>query len=66
MEMTDFERLQAFDAFAADVRAELTDTQSRMELLRAEGKVKSATYQQLFAIRATLKDIDRRLVERGL
>lgn len=37
-----------------------------MEQLRAENKVKSATYKQLFAIRSTLKEIDRRLAKRGL
>lgn len=65
-ELNDTERLAAFDQFAADVRAELEATGTRMEALRAEGKVKSATYKQLFAVRMTLKDIDRRLAERGL
>lgn len=37
-----------------------------MDVLRTENKVKTATYRQLFATRMTLKDIDRRLVERGL
>ena len=60
------ERLAAFEQFASDVRAELASTTARMDELRARGKVKSATYRQLFAIRATLKDIDRRLAERGL
>lgn len=59
-------RLAAFDHFAADVRAELATTTAHMDELRAQQKVKSATYRQLFAIRATLKDIDRRLAERGL
>lgn len=59
-------RLAAFEQFASDVRAELAGTTARMDELRAQGKVKSATYRQLFAIRATLKDIDRRLAERGL
>lgn len=59
-------RLVAFEQFASDARAELAGTTARMDELRAQGKVKSATYRQLFAIRATLKDIDRRLAERGL
>lgn len=60
------ERLSAFDGFATDVREELARTAERMERLRAEDKVKTATYRQLFAARITLKDIDRRLAERGL
>lgn len=60
------ERLEAFEAFARDVRAELAGTSARMEALRAEGKVRTATYRQLFASRATLRDIDARLTERGL
>ena len=64
--MDDAERLGAYDAFADEVRAELTDVTERMERLRAENKVKTATYRQLFATRITLKDIDRRLSEHGL
>ena len=60
------ERLAAFEAFAADVRAELAATKARMEELAAAGKVKTATYRQLFAARVTLKEIDARLAERGL
>lgn len=60
------DRLTAFDQFAADVRRELDETARHMEKLRAENRVKSATYKQLFAIRSTLKEIDRRLVEHGL
>ena len=60
------ERLDAYDAFAAEVRAELADVSARMEELRSENKVKTATYRQLFATRITLKDIDRRLAARGL
>ena len=60
------ERLAAFEAFAADVRAELAATKARMEELAAAGKVKTATYRQLFAARVTLKEMDARLAERGL
>ena len=59
-------RLAAFEDFAHQVRAELADTVARMDELKRAGKVKSATYRQLFAARVTLKDIDRRLSERGL
>ena len=64
--MENMDRLTAFDQFAADVRRELDETARHMEKLRAENRVKSATYKQIFAIRSTLKEIDRRLVEHGL
>lgn len=64
--MDDSERLAAYDAFARGIRAELAEVAARMDVLRTENKVKTATYRQLFATRMTLKDIDRRLVERGL
>ncbi len=64
--MADAERLRSYEAFAAQARAELADVTQRMDALRAENKVKTATYRQLFATRMTLKDIDRRLAEHGL
>lgn len=64
--MADAERLRSYEAFAAQARAELADVTQRMDALRAESKVKTATYRQLFATRMTLKDIDRRLAEHGL
>lgn len=64
--LADKARLAAFDAFAADVRFELVQTRERMEQLRAENKVKTATYQQLFAQRMTLQTIDKRLAEYGV
>lgn len=64
--MDDAERLRSYEAFAAQTRAELADVTQRMDALRAENKVKTATYRQLFATRMTLKDIDRRLAEHGL
>lgn len=66
MGVNDQERLEAFEAFARDVRDELEQTNARMEELRVAGRVKTATYRQLFALRMTLKDIDRRLEEHGL
>lgn len=62
----DAERLAAYDAFASDVRAELAATKGRMDELAAEGRVRTATYRQLFAVRVTLKEIVSRLEERGL
>lgn len=64
--MGDERRLEEFEGFARDVRAELAETNARMDALRAENKIKTATYRQLFANRVTLKEIDARLAERGL
>ncbi len=64
--MDDRDRLDAFEAFAAEVRDELRQVTERMDALRAENKVKTATYRQLFAARITLKEIDGRLTEHGL
>ncbi len=63
---SDAEKLAAYDAFVAEVRAELEDVATRMEELKGADRVKTATYRQLFATRITLKDIDRRLREHGL
>ncbi len=78
--MDDAGRLAAYDAFSSGVRAELVEVGERMDVLRAQNKVKTATYRQLFAqnkvntatyrqqysTRFTQKEIDSRLVERGL
>ena len=64
--MTDQERLAAYEAFAVEVREELSSTVARMEDLQAQNKVKTATYRQLFAARVALKEIDRRLASHGL
>lgn len=64
--MDDRDRLDAFEAFAAEVRDELHQVTERMDALRAENKAKTATYRQLFAARITLKEIDGRLTEHGL
>ena len=64
--MTDSERLAAYEAFAADVRAEYERTQQQMDELARANKVKTATYRQLFAARVALKEIMNRLRERGL
>lgn len=62
----DVERLAAYESFARDVRAELASTKERMAELAAAGKVKTATYRQLFAARVTLREIDSRLSAHGL
>lgn len=63
---TDADRLARYDHFVAGIRAELADTRKRLADLRAQDKVKTATYQQLFANRMTLEGIDRRLRNAGL
>ncbi len=64
--MNEEERLAAYEQFAAEVRREYADVEARMGELKVQGKVKTATYRQLFATRITLKDIDRRLRARNL
>lgn len=59
-------RADACERFIASVRAELAQTNERMERLRSAGKAKTVTYRQLFANRSTLKEIDRRLRDFGL
>ena len=60
------ERLAAYEAFARDVRDELADVTARMEELKGLGRVRTATYRQLFAAWITLREIDGRLSARGL
>lgn len=63
---TDADRLARYDRFAEEIRAEFAGTRKRLADLRAQDKVKTATYQQLFANRMTLEGIDRRLRNAGL
>lgn len=58
--------LAAYEEFSRGVRDELASTVARMDELAAAGKLKTATYRQLFAARVTLREIDARLRERGL
>ena len=62
----DTARLEAYDRFARGVRDDLARTCAQMDELRAQDKVWTATYRQLFANRVTLKEIDARLAEHGL
>ena len=50
----DTARLEAYDRFARGVRGDLARTCAQMDELRAQDKVKTATYRQLFANRVTL------------
>ena len=51
------QRLEAFEAMLAAVQAQYADTTARMEQLKAAGRVKSATYRQLFAKKLSLQDV---------
>lgn len=60
------ERLARFEGFASDMRAELAQTLARLDDLRAQGKVKTATYRQLFSNSLMLREMVARLEDRGL
>ena len=50
-------RLEKFEAMLAAVQAQYADTTAQMERLNAAGRVKSATYRQLFAKKLNLQDM---------
>ena len=50
-------RLEQFEAMQAAVQAQYADTTAQMERLKAAGRVKSATYRQLFAKKLNLQDM---------
>lgn len=64
--MTDQERLERFEAALADLQAEQASVEATMKELRAKGRVKSATYQQLMARRLTLKALGGMFERHGL
>ena len=55
--MSDLERLAAYDRMYADLLKEWDKVLSDMEKLRAAGKNKGATYQQLLAQKLTLQNL---------
>ena len=55
--MSDLERLAAFDRMYADLLKERDKVLSDMERLRAAGKNKGATYQQLLAQKLTVQNL---------
>ena len=55
--MSDLERLAAYDRMYADLLKERDKVLSDMEKLRAAGKNKGATYQQLLAQKLTLQHL---------
>ena len=55
--MSDLERLAAYDRMYADLLKERDKVLSDMEKLRAAGKNKGATYQQILAQKLTLQNL---------
>ena len=56
-EMTDLERLAAYDRMYADLLREREQVLSHMERLRAAGKNRGVTYQQLLAQKLTVQTL---------
>lgn len=59
-------RLATFEDLADGLRASLAQTCAQLEDLRVQGKVKTVTYRQLSANRATLKETVALFEEQGL
>ena len=55
--MSDLERLAAYDRMYADLLRERDKVLADMEKLRAAGKNKGATYQQLLAQKLTVQNL---------
>lgn len=55
--MTGEERLAAFEAMLEAVQKQYAETTARMDKMKQEGKVKTATYRQLFARKLTLSEL---------
>ena len=55
MTPSDEQRLEAFEAVLAEMQDSLEEAVDQLEHLREEGKMKTATYQQLSARKLTLK-----------
>lgn len=64
--MTPEERLERLDALIAETRAEREMAVGQIEQLKARGRTKSATFQQLLARKMTLDSFLRALEEHGL
>ena len=54
--MTDMERLAAYDRMYGDLLREREGVLSKLEELRSAGKQRGATYQQLLAQKLTLQN----------
>ena len=55
------EKLEAFEKMLADIIKQADYEKEQMEKLKAEGKEKTATYQQLWANKIALKELMIRL-----
>ncbi len=64
--MEESERLARFEAVLADWVAERESVAATLEALRAQGKTRTATYQQLTARKLTLKSVLAPFEEQGL
>ncbi len=53
----DYERLEAYEKMRQNVLAEFSSMEKQMEELKAQGKVKSATYRQLMGRKMTYQTI---------
>ena len=53
----DARRLSGYDRLYADLLTERDQVAAQMDRLREQGKVKSATYQQLIANKLTLQNL---------
>ena len=65
-EMTDLERLAAYDRMYADLLREREQVLSNMERLRAAGKNRGVTYQQLLAQKLTVQNLIGRIEIYGI
>ncbi|MDO5424298.1 MAG: hypothetical protein Q4F41_11275 [Eubacteriales bacterium] len=53
----DEKRLESFEKMLCAVQKEYSDVQAKMEKLKGEGKVKSATYRQLMGRKMTYQSM---------
>ena len=54
-------RLSQYEDLRASLEGQLASTLEKLESLRAQGRTRSATYQQLLAQKLTLKDFLSRI-----
>lgn len=64
--MSDLERLAAYDRMYADLLRERDKVLADMDELRAAGKNKGATYQQLLAQKLTVQNLIGRFERYGI
>ena len=64
--MSDLERLAAYDRMYADLLRERDKVLADMDKLRAAGKNKGATYQQLLAQKQTVQNLIGRFERYGI